>query len=483
MVKKYYDVAVVGSGPAGISAALAAARSGAKTLIIEKQAYLGGMMTSGLVTGFHGMRVHEGHYSAGPGGHLMTDKHTPLVVKGISLELCNRLKEAGGAYTDINDPPMRVEFDPEVMIPLLFRMCMESGVDILVDSFVFGLEMNDGKIDFVKVANKSGEVHVYAKVFVDASADGDLIEWSGAAFNMGTDDTHRCMPLTVYMVLGNVHIQKLLDYYKDNPDDLDIGRIDKWQEMYDQGLPISLMGLHKLLVKAGCQNDYPAPLGCEYDIAIPIFDIQTSMLPQNTCKLLVDMAYGIDLTNGDDVSKAEMDIRMNQLPGILKFMRKYVPGFKDCHIVYSASALGTRESRRLEGEYVLSREDILTNARFEDSIGVTGRAMNVHSTGGGAQNEISGGRKWTEAPTPIGTEIPYRSIVPKTVKNLLVSGRCMSVDRDALGSIRGEPVCMVSGEAAGTAAAMAAQKAIPVQDIPIKELQDILVSKNVVISL
>ncbi len=481
MLNKYYDVVVVGSGPAGIGAALAAARSGVKTLLVEKQSYLGGQMTAGLVTGFHGLRVHEGHYSKGPGSMLMTDRHTPIVVKGIPLEICNRLKELGGAYTEIDEPPMRVEFDPEVMIPLLFNMCRESNVDLLLDTFVFGVQMSGDKIEYIKAANKSGEVHIYSKTFVDASADGDLIEWSGAAFKLGTEDTHRCMPLTIYMVLGNVNIQELLNYYKANPDDLDLGVPEKWQQLFDQGAPLALMGLRKLLIAAGAANEYPRPLGCENDLAIPIFDIQTSMLPSNTCKLLVDMAYGVDITSGDELTNAEIDIRTNQLPGILKFMKKYVPGFADCHLIYTAPLMGSRESRRLDGQYVMNHDDIMRNAHFEDSIGRTGRAMNVHSTGGGKKNEISGGRKWTEAPNPVGADIPYRALVPKTVKNLLVSGRCISVDRDALGSVRGEPVCMVTGEAAGAAAAIAAHKNVSVQEVPVKELQDTLVSRNVII--
>lgn len=479
MVEKFYDVVVVGSGPAGIGAALAAGRSGVKTLLVEKQSVLGGQMTAGLVTGFHGMRVHQGHYSKGSGSMLMTDKHTPLVVKGIPLEICNRLKELNGAYTEIDDPPMRVEFDPEVMIPLLFTMCNESHVDVLLDTFVFGVEMEGETIKYIKAANKSGEVHIHARTFVDASADGDIMAWSGAAYKVGTEDTHRCMPLTIYMVLGNVNLQELLDYYKANPDDLEIGDPNKWQKLKDEGGPLALMGLHKLLMKAGATNDYPMPLGCENKVAIPIFDIQTSMLPENTCKLLVDMAYGIDITDGDGLTSAEIDIRTNQLPGILKFMRKYVPGFKDCHLIYTAPLMGSRESRRLDGVYVMNYEDIMSNAHFEDSIGRTGRAMNVHSTGGGKANEISGGRKWIEAPNPVGADIPYRALISRNIKNLLVSGRCMSVDRDALGSVRGEPTCMVTGEAAGAAAAIAAQKNITVQDMPIGELQALLRSRNV----
>lgn len=481
ITKKYYDVVVVGSGPAGIGAALASGRSGAKTLLVEKQSYLGGMLTAGLVTGFHGMRIHHKHYERGEGAHLMTDRHTPLVVGGIPLEICNRLLEMDAAFTEKNNPPMRVEFDPEAMITLLFKMCKESGVYVLVDTFVYSLEMDGDKIKYIKAANKSGEVHIYASTFVDASADGDLIEWSGSAFKMGTEGTHRCMPLTIYMVLGNVYLQKVLDYLKDNPEDLETGRVEVWQKLFNEGKPISLLGIHKLLLKAGKAGEYPRQLGCEGDVAIPIFDIQTSLLPDGCCKLLADMAYGIDITDGDDVTRAEIDIRMNQLPGILKFMRKYVPGFENCYVIYTAPLLGTRESRRLDGEYVLTKDDILTNARFDDSIGRTGRAMNVHSTGGGAENEISGGRKWTEAPNPIGADIPYRSLLPKTVLNLLVCGRCMSVDRDALGSIRGEPVCMVTGEAAGVAAAIAAKEGISVQAVQIGELQGTLLKRNVII--
>lgn len=123
----------------------------------------------------------------------------------------------------------------------------------------------------------------------------------------------------------------------------------------------------------------------------------------------------------------------------------------------------------------------MSNAHFEDSIGRTGRAMNVHSTGGGKQGEISGGRKWTEAPNPIGADIPYRALISPRVSNLLAGGRCISVDRDALGSVRGEPVCMVTGEAAGAAAAIAALKDVTVQEVPVNELQALLKSRNVII--
>jgi hypothetical protein len=481
-VEKKYDLVVSGSGPAGIGAAFAAARTGAKTLLVEKNAVLGGQMTSGLVTGFHGMRVHYGFIKKEIGSNLMEDKHTKVVVRGLSLEIMNRLTKIGAAYSTIDDPPMRIEYDPEALIPILFQMADEYHVDILLDTFIYGVEMKDFRIEYIKGANKSGEVLIYGDVFVDATADGDLIDWSGAGFVMGDSVTGRCMPLSVYQVLGNVDLQKTIDYFKQNPDDLHISTPEEWQKMYDKKAPVSLIGLRKLVKRAAENNEYPRAMGLQTELPYPIFDIQTSWLPRGTVKLLVDMAYGVDITDGDSLTRAEKDMRMNQIPGIFNFMKNYVPGFENCYLVFTSSLIGTRESRRLDGVYQITRDDVLSNKKFDDAIGCCGRAMNVHSSGGGNQNQERGGQMWTEADIPIGFEIPYRSLLPKKITNLLASGRCISVDRDALGSIRGEPICMVTGEAAGTAAALAVKQNLSVQDVPIKALQQELIKHNVIIS-
>lgn len=478
---RQYDVVVTGSGPAGIGAAFSAARSGAKTLLIEKNSVLGGQMTSGLVTGFHGLRVHDGFTRKGVGSVLMADRHTSVVVKGLSLEIMNRLVVKGAAYSEFDNPPMRIEYDPEVLIPVLFEMADEYGLHLMLNSFVFGVEMKDDEVSSLRVATKSGEVRVKAKIFIDASADGDLIEWSGEDFEKGDPVTKRCMPLSIYQVIGNVNLQETLDYFREHPEDLHISTVEHWQNMFDKGAPIALMGLRELLKRAAENGDYPIPLGTSAEIPYPIFDIQTSYLPKGFVKLLVDMAYGIDITDCDELTKAEKDIRMNQIPRLFLFMKKYVPGFENAYMLYTSSLIGTRESRRLSGVYQITKDDVLENRKFVDSIGRCGRAMNVHSSGGGSQGQERGGQQWIEAPNPIGFDIPYRALLPKRVKNLLVSGRCISVDRDALGSIRGEPVCIVTGEAAGTAAAIAAQKSLPCREVSIAEIQKELQKNNVII--
>lgn len=478
--EKYYDVVVVGSGPAGIGAAIASSRGGAKTLIIEKEAFLGGMMTGGLVTGFHGMRSHKGFQEKGEGSYIPVAKNTPILTKGIAMDLCNRLVKEGGAYSQIDDPPMRTEFDPQVMIPLLFNMMKEYNVDILIDSFVFGTEMDGSRIKYVKVANKSGETHVYSDVFIDCSADGDVAAWSGAPFVQGGDDG-RCMPVTIYSVIGNVDIDKFFTYFFENPDDMHIGTPEGWYKQFKDGAPLNLIGLKNLIKKAALNGDYPNLLNQTTSIPYPIMDIQTSVLPKGMVKIQADMAYGIDLTNADELTKAEIEIRSVQIPGIYRFLKKYAPGFEDSYIVETASLIGTRESRRIVGQYTLTTEDVMSNKDFSSSIGRCGRAMNVHSSGGGDQSKPRGGQQWIEQPKPTGFGIPYEILVPQKTENLLVAGRCVSADRNALGSLRGEPTCMILGEAAGEAAAICVNRKLMPKEVDINELQEKLVSHGVLI--
>ena len=478
MLTKKYDVVVVGSGPAGIGAAIAAARGGASTLIVEKNSVLGGMMTSGLVTGFHGMRSHQSSENRRVGSFLTVDTRTPLMSKGLPLELCNRLVEAHAACADKDEPPMRTEFDPQVMIPLLFNMMKEYGVHILLDTFVFGVGMSGKRIEYIKVANKSGETHIYAKQFVDCSADADVAAWAGAPFEKGGADG-RCMPVTIYSIIGNVDLEKLFAYYREHPEDIHTGTVDGWYELYKAGKPLTLVGNRDLIMKAAEKGDYPRLMNQESVLPNPIFDIQTSYLPEGYVKIQADMAYGIDITDGDELSKAEMEIRTVQIPGIFRFLKKYAPGFENARLMETASLIGTRESRRIIGYHMLTKEEANSNFESSESIGRCGRAMNVHSSGNPAKNAEAGGQQWIEQPKPTGYAIPYGCLVPHEVDNLLVGGRCISVDRNVLGSVRGEPTCMVTGEAAGEAAALCIKEGVNPADLNVRKLQEMLLAHNV----
>lgn len=469
------DVAVIGGGPAGVGAALSAARNGARTVLIEKESVLGGQMTAGLVTGFHGFRIHKGYDNKeGKGAYWAADYETEQQIKGIPEEVVRRLADAKAAITKKGVPSMRVEYDPEVLKWIFFEMMEEAGVDLLLNSFAFGCIMAGDKIDLIRVANKSGEELLKSHMYVDASADGDIAAWAGASYEMGQEEDARCMATTVYLLLGNVNLKKTIGYLKENPDELHNGKADKWEELYDEGEPIDLSGFPKLISKAFSNGDYPVPIGNKPDVPFPIFYLHNSALPHGYVKLNVDMAYAVDITNAQDLSRAEVSIRMNQIPKIINFVKNYIPGFEDSFLLASAPLIGTRESRRIKGHYTLTEDDVLFNRKFKSVIARCGRAMNVHSSGGGKKGELRGGQIWIEPSDPKGFDIPYEILIPQGIENLLVSGRCVSTDRMALGSVRGEPVCMATGEAAGAAAALCVKNKVNPISLDINLLQKTL---------
>jgi hypothetical protein len=287
------------------------------------------------------------------------------------------------------------------------------------------------------------------------------------------------MPVTIYSIIGNVDMEKLFDYYKANPGDIHTGYVEGWYDLYKAGKPLTLVGNRDLIFKAAKNGDYPRLLNQTSELPYPIFDIQTSYLPDGMVKIQADMAYGIDITDADDLTKAEIEIRTVQIPGIFKFLKKYAPGFENATLLETAPLIGTRESRRIIGYHVLTTEEANSNLESEESIGRCGRAMNVHSSGGPGKAALRGGQQWIEQPKPTGFAIPYGCIVPQKVNNLLVGGRCISVDRNVLGSVRGEPTCMVTGEAAGEAAALCVKNSSAPKDLDVKVLREALLSHNV----
>jgi hypothetical protein len=477
------DVVVFGSGPAGIGASLAAARSGAKTLLVEKLGTLGGQMTSGLVTALHGYRTHS-HANSNGSNHvyLAMDHETKQVLGGIPVEIAESLKERGGAYTSGEGPAMRQEFDPEIMKILLFELVTGAGIQLMLDTFAFGTVMEGEKIKAVRVANKNGEERIEAKQYIDATADGDIAAWAGAPFEIGRAKDHRCETISLYMKVGNVDHYKMLDYLDAHPEDNHIGTPVGWRKVLDSDNgPLHVTGFRSLIKKAYENGDYITPIGALFDIPSPIFVISHSVFPIEQSALLIDMAYNINATDADDLTKAEIHTRMVQAPMIIKFLKKYLPGFENCYLMQTASLIGTRESRRITGDYVLCEDDILTNQKFSDVIARCGRAMNVHSVTGGKDNEERGGQTWIEPENPQGYDIPIRCLIPQKVNNLFVSGRCISVTHVALGSTRGMPVCMATGEAAGTAAAQCVKDQVDPRGLNIEKLQDTLRSNKVIL--
>ncbi|MCL4533833.1 MAG: FAD-dependent oxidoreductase [Bacteroidetes bacterium] len=469
------DVVVIGGGTSGFPAAIAAARNGADTLLIERFHCLGGMMTGGLVLGFHTMRVHQD--IEGSNIYQADRYQLEQVVRGLAMEILDRLNDMGGVYGLYGKPgeaSSRPTFDPTLMKTLADQMIQEAGVEVWLDSLVAEPVMEGNRITGVVVYNKSGKHLVKAKTFVDCTGDADIVARTGAEFQQGREEDAHIQAVTMCFIMGGVDFNKALDYLEQHPEDQGGGNIQEWRRLLAQGSPIIIGGLRSLLKRAFDNGDLPLPLhGKGHVPAIgSIRPVRRAgkMIPSESIHV-VDMAYNVDPTNTKDVTEALMFCRWYtvKLAGVLQ---KYLPGFENAYLIETAHQLGVRESRRIVGEYVLTTEDVLGSHMFDDAIARGGRALDIHAEEGGKPG------RWIEIRKGKAYGIPYRCLVPKTIDNLLVAGRCISVEHMALGSVRGIPLCIATGQAAGTAAALSAKEGVAPRRVDIAKLRDTLAKQG-----
>lgn len=517
-VVKKKEVVVVGGGPAGIMAALAARRNGADTLLIERDSYLGGMMTGGLVNSMHGFRHSKDYIKYIP----TSAWDTALCVKGISLEVMARLQEKGGRIDQghLLDPSIREEIDVEIMKQVLDDLMAESGVEVLFNTFAFDAALENSIIKGVAVASKSGGQVIEARVVIDASGDGDIAASAGVPFDIGRETDGRLHGGSLMMDIGGIDLPKYIIYLKNRPQKTE-GERKKQEEEASQlfggggtrGTILTLEGEKGFFNMAGAASATPWE---EIDqvinegkkhLRLPGLEsewlefVKTGVVPPKpgVIKLIYASAPGctpglirngrmrydqarcgvheafFDQTNQEEITRALIWMRkMNEI--YLEFLRKRIPGFEDSYIIQTQPMVGTRESRRIRGEYTLTGEDCVKGRRFPDVIAVSGRPCNVHSLTG-----VSGEMIFIEVEKPF--DIPYRCLIPQKIDNILVAGRAVSATQLALGALRGEPCCMSLGEAAGTAAALAIKSDITPRGLDIGKLQKNLRDQGVLLSL
>ena len=451
------DVVVLGGGPAGVVAALAARRTGADTLLIERTSYLGGMMTGGLVTSLHGYRFHKDYVKARP----TSNWDTPLVVKGISLEVATRLQQAHGTLDQkhIGDPSTRENFDAEILVHVLDQMMEEAGVEVLFDSFAFDAVVEENAVKGVIVASKPRARIIPASVVVDATADADIAARAGAPFAMGRDVDGRYHGGALLMEVGGIDTDRLIDYLKNRPVkteekkkavEQELSRLcgggganDTWvltldgrkgfftmagaprtweqiEEDRREGRYLKLPGVAEEWLDFLKSEQVPPLLGA----AINIFPspptmgsfgiIRQGKMRYDQTQTGIHEAF-FDQTDAKEISKAL--VYMRKVDRIyLKFLNERIPGYENAYIIRTSPVAGTRESRRIVGEYVLTAEDCVKGRNFPDVIARCGRACNVHSLTG-----VWGESIWLEPERPF--DIPYRSLLPQKIDNLLVAGR------------------------------------------------------------
>ncbi|MEE0946358.1 MAG: FAD-dependent oxidoreductase [Acutalibacteraceae bacterium] len=453
------DVIVVGGGLAGCGAALAAARNGAKTLLIEKDGMLGGMATLG-------------HVSPLDATHKLNDESFGGICEEIVEETRNMTLKYGG------DSYFLLKVAPELLRLVLLSKLNDAGVEILFHASLIGAHREDRKIDHIYLSTKSGIEAAKAKVYIDTTGDADLVAFVGEEFvkgsepgvfdqlyegeldkihfNEGKDEAYGgynsdglMQPVSVMFTMGNVDCEVAQQYVNKFLTYADVGTTK------EEVMKLSYFG------KVGFEDNgeyLPLPQG-------RVLFVKHGVKGRSA---LINMSrvINVDGTNAKELSKAENDAQM-QIIYLCDFLRRFIPGFENAYLQGSSHTLGVRETRRLKGRYVLKGTQAIFCEKFEDTVAGGSYIIDIHDPQG--KKKAIGGRLKGDY-----YDIPYGCLVPKNTDNLLVAGRCISVDHIAHSSTRIQGTCVMTGQAAGTAAAVSVKENKGCYDIDVSEVQKIL---------
>ena len=477
--KLHKDVVVVGGGTAGFVAAIAAARNGADVLIVEEGDYLGGTFSVGV--GALCSMTHQPintQYSEAFGSQETSYKEEQCVF-GIAQELVDRMIEKGAALGERGKSTTRVPYDPEMVKWVIDQMVKDAGVDVLLYSKATGIVEDNKNTRKIIVDSLTERIEIEAKVIIDATGDGNVCVALGAEVEKGRSSDNAMQPLSLYYYIGGVQLEETLRYLEKNPDEFGKEYVNNIIRLRKEKKPITLLRFKSKTTEAVNNGDYPVAYGASrvYPDQMSIFRpiVKNGKIVYDVTSHNMDMGYYIDAANPFELTKAIISMRDIAVK-MSKYFRKYIPGYQDSYLMQTATRIGVRETRRIIGDYILTGDDVLSGKTFDDAVGRYGGAVDIHDIDEGAQpivlTEI-GGSGWFH--------IPYRILLPKGIDNLLVAGRCASSDHEAQGSFRGCPGCMVTGQAAGTAAALAVKTGLKPRDIDIAKLQKMLISQNVLI--
>ncbi len=408
----YYDVVVAGSGPAGFGSAYAAAKAGAKTLIVEQGNCIGGIATAGLMS------------------HWVGKADSKLY-----REILQREKNDNAEFYS---KPENLKFiDNERLKGVMLEMLLEVGAEILFYTFASDAIKEGDRAKGIIIQNKSGRSVVFADVIIDATGDGDIACKLGAEYNVGREADGKMQPATLMFKVAGVDTNRAI-------------YIGCFEDTY-QTEKGDLQTLAKKYLEA--------PAGHVLLMENPVPGIVTVNMTN---------AINVNGTDAKSITDAELLCR-KQMSAIEKFLREFVPGYENCYIISSASLIGVRETRHFVGKYTITKEDILEARQFEDWA-VRGAYFNfdVHGITGSGLDVTGVQKKFDQKNT---YTIPYGCLVPKTIKGLLLAGRCISGTHMAHSNYRAMPICLAMGEVAGTAAALASKRGITPDELPIADLQ------------
>lgn len=434
------DVLVVGGGVTGVVAAAAAGRQGAKVILLESRTFLGGNATTGLCL------------------HNFTTKFSRQVVYGMAQEMVDRLIKMGGAvghipYSGFVNAVTPVDGDRFRI--LATEIVAEADVRIIYGANVVDATVVDGDVTELLVAMKGGLRRISAKRVIDSSGDADVAAYAGAEFRKGEKTTGKMQPVSMLMRFYNVDTRLIAR---------EIGVTEPamaTRPEYNEPFPVYFNGTFSkwndiVREKTNLKNN---------DHIVFFNTTWPNQVNVNTSAV-----FGVDGTDPLAMGKATVDL-MKQVVQVAEFLKEHVPGFRDGSYA-PAIYPGVRESRNIIGQYEISDDDVISGRKFEDGIGQVCFPVDIHDpdTGQAHFHDIGGDGAF---------DIPYRAMLPKGLNNVIVAGRCISATHYAHGATRNMAPCMVMGEAAGVAAAMAARKDVAMQDLPVAELRDTLAAQGV----
>jgi len=452
-----YDVIVVGGGISGTIAAIASARCGANTLLVEKYGFLGGTLTASGVGPM--MTFHAGEIQ---------------VVQGITDELIQRLKAKGQSPGHIYDTNMYAytvtPFDAEGMKHELELMLLESGGKVLYHTMLAGVKTENGRIRNITVCNKQGLSELEARVYVDATGDADLSAWAGVECIKGRPEDGACQPMTLKIKMYNVDISQTKKYIRENPQEF--SSLNGDTSRLDDAPCLSIGGFYSLIEKARKNGE----ITFEREAFLFFETNNPGEVIVNTTRIIrhdpVDMW---------SLSDAETEGR-RQAAEVINFAKKYIPGFQNAVVMFTGPAIGIRSSRQIVGLHVLTADEIINCAKFEDVIAHGGYPIDIHPPEGNDklvdQSKVIPFEKRHLKNGEIYS-IPYRSLINNHVMNLITVGRSISATFEAQGAIRVSPIAGAIGHGGGVAAALAVKTAdANVHEVDIKQLQHKLREQN-----
>lgn len=438
-----YDVIVVGAGVAGIVASVAAREEGAHCLLVEGSGLLGGLLS---------------------GGRL--NRPNGIVQPGVYKDLLMRARKYGGADDAVQRWPWGTYsglFDPEVMQRVILETIETEGVEVLLYSQVTDALMQGNVVKGIVFHTKGGPGVALARCMIDATGDGDLAARSGANFMLGSPE-RTMQPMTNYFRILNVDLKELARYCRKNREDLTnvYPDDDEERDTEDYVLKFFANGFTRRIREA--RND-----GFNWVVPRDSIAMKAGMLA-GEINLNATRFHGNAL-DPRDRTRAAIELR-KQAYCVHDFLKCYVSGFERSVLYDIAPTLGVRETRRIVGDYVLTQEDVRSQARFEDAIGLSNCPIDIHQPDGNKLIMESVGS---------GYGIPYRCLLPAGVENMLVAGRCISVDPIAFSSTRNTPACALTAEAAGIAAAKASARIICPRQLEVDDIQKALLAKGVLL--